>query len=123
MDSGFKITIMEATTQPRWRAKYGEKYWYLSDIGVRLIHELYRSTDNSRYNSLNYYRTESEAISAKKLRDAAPKLLEALEIIGGITENAPELNMVNYNEEQVRELNNAMIEICQIYREAINLTK
>lgn len=40
------------------------------------------------------------------------KLIEAqVELIKGISENVPELNMANYSLEQVRQLNDAMIDI------------
>ena len=40
--------------------------------------------------------------------------MTAVREIEQIVDNAPELNMSNYNEEEVDELNSAMIEICNI---------
>ena len=53
---------------------------------------------------------EDEYKANAKLIAAAPNLLEELSKVFEILDNVQELNMNNYNEDQVRELNDALIE-------------
>lgn len=46
----------------RWRAKIGEKYWYIScNFDVRQMKDYYWETDDLMYNIGNYFKTKEEA--------------------------------------------------------------
>lgn len=56
-------------------------------------------------------------------KDRLKKLEEGFEDLASLINNAPEINMNNYNEDDVFELNNAMLEIfnlsCDLQKEII----
>lgn len=56
---------------------------------------------------------------AEALQSRLDTALTALQGIGTLIEAAPELNMANYDEGQVEDLNNAGTEICLAVRKAI----
>jgi len=52
--------------------------------------------------------------NSRLFKDETQSLIGTIEMIKEVMENIPELNMSNYSEDQVYELNNGMIEISQI---------
>lgn len=67
--------------ETKWRAKKLERYFYIDDRGrASTCAEINDIVDIDRYNSGNYYQTPQEAEAALRLREAAPKLLEVLEL-------------------------------------------
>lgn len=60
----------------KWRAKIGEKYWFISDEGdVFSAYELGASTDTNRWNRGNYYKTEGDTKKHQKYLKALNILL------------------------------------------------
>jgi Lar family restriction alleviation protein len=78
------------------------------------------------------YLGADDATNAAKVREAvaiwntrhtpepATELVEALRVASEIAERAPELNMANYDEDQVAALNADMIELCLHLRQALS---
>ena len=62
--------------------------------------------------SVNIYKNYDDLVTENK------RLLVALENATKTAHNAPELNMSNFNEEDVTELNQAMIDVYHILHEA-----
>lgn len=61
----------------RWRAKYGEGYWYVGDNGrIYLATEEGHSADNYRFNTDNYFKTAGEAYNYRKYLIARQVLLD-----------------------------------------------
>lgn len=61
----------------RWRAKYGEGYWYVGDNGgIYLATEEGHSADNYRFNTGNYFKTAGEAYAYRKYLLARQTLLD-----------------------------------------------
>lgn len=61
----------------RWRAKYGEKYWYVGDNGgIYLTTEEGHKADNYRFGFGNYFKTAGEAYAYRKYLLARQTLLD-----------------------------------------------
>ena len=58
--------ILQPYVKKRWRAKWGEVYWYVTDEGtVWRSNDTSRPLDCGRYNSGNYFRSIDEAMASK----------------------------------------------------------
>lgn len=63
--------LFDIVELPRWRAKYEEHYYYVSDWGVvRKSKDQCWGEDNERYECGNYFKTKEEAEKyAEKIRE------------------------------------------------------
>lgn len=63
--------LFDIVELPRWRAKYAEKYCYVSERGcVKNTTEDFWNEDDERYECGNYFKTQEEAdIYAEKFRE------------------------------------------------------
>lgn len=60
--------------------------------------------------SMQAYSNKENTHLNQKIRDLESRIHDALEV----ADHAPELNMGNYSDDQVHDLNNAMIQVVQI---------
>lgn len=64
---GTKLIRVVYKEEPRWRAKYGEIYYYLaSTLFIRKANDEHYSIEDHRYLCGNYFKTDKEALSAQK---------------------------------------------------------
>lgn len=71
---------VEESENKRWRAKYGEKYWYLCDYGIAFSNtECGNDIDDFRYIVGNYSKTEKEAENYQEYLIARQVLLDDAE--------------------------------------------
>lgn len=71
---------IEGSKNKRWRAKYGEKYWYLCDYGIAFSNtECGNDIDDFRYIVGNYSKTEKEAENYQEYLIARQVLLDDAE--------------------------------------------
>ncbi len=65
-----KEEIERLNTSKRWRADYGEMYYYIEFDGKIILEpEYYYNIDNRRYNLGNYFRTKEEAENIAKSKE------------------------------------------------------
>lgn len=76
------------------------------------IHEFYHLAFKHWVEINDHIKHQATELSAAK--EELAKAREVISMIAKVAADAPELNMGNYDEDQVSALNNAMIEICQI---------
>ena len=69
-----KMKEIEEAKKQRWRAKEGERYYFVgSAFGISSHKEEFDSTDNGFWNSGNYFSTEKEA---QKYADEFRRMLQ-----------------------------------------------
>jgi len=109
------------TPEQYWQKRCEAAEKYVASLRAECIQRMFGQKPFTQDNQRNIETAWLEIVNSEPIPTVEKdwptgKIIQALEI----AYNAPELNMGNYDDEQVRELNNAMIELCQLLRDIVN---